>query len=734
MFAWWGTIVSRLRWLILVLTIAFAAFAGIWGTGVFDKLQGDSSLNNPASESQVINQRVIDQLGRQSVDLIALYSSDTLTVSDDQFKQPVTEVVTKVREYPSVAKVISYYDTPAPSLVSTNQHETYIAIQFVSGTKDSEVKRVRHQLAATGLTTQVGGQKAIDLDINSQISSSIPTAEGIGMPVLLILLILVLGSVVAGFLPVFIGGLAILGAFTITNVITYFTNVSVYSINIITILGLGLAVDYGLFIVSRFREELDKGHEVREAVRRTMATAGRTVAVSGLLVALALSSLDIFPQLLLRSMGFGGAAAVLVAMLASLTVLPALLTVLGPRVDALRLPWGRKRKVPTVTGAVEAVAAKAGGSEAKGVWANIVRSVMRRPVIYTVGVLVVLAVLAAPFIHVQFGGTDERMLPAGTQSRVVSEKLRADFTDGGINPIRVLISNASPDTAADFQRAVQGVAGVTDASVAAQKGESTLLNVNFDGPANSSAAMKMVRDIRALPRPAGADVMVGGTTASVVDQLDTLSARLPWMALIVAVITFVLLAIAFGSLVVPVKAIIMNMLSIAAAFGVVTWIFQDGHLSGLLGFTPTGYVEASQPILMVAILFGLSMDYEVFLLSRIREEWDRLGDNTSAVASGVQRTSRIITVLAVLLCVVVGAFSISGITFIKMIGVGMVVALLVDATLIRLILVPATMRLLGRYNWAAPRFLHALYGRYGVRESDPVPPAAAPEPEPAPTH
>ena len=733
MFAWWGTIVSRLRWLILVLTIAFAAFAGIWGTGVFDKLQGDSSLNNPASESQVINQRVIDELGRQSVDLIALYSSDTLTVSDQQFRDPVTAVVAKLHTYPSVAKVISYYDTQAPTLVSTDQHETYVAVQFVAGTKDSEVKRVRHQLAATGLTTKVGGQKAIDLDINSQISSDIPKAEGIGMPILLVLLILVLGSVVAGFLPVFIGGLAILGAFTITNVITYFTNVSIFSINIITILGLGLAVDYGLFIVSRFREELDKGHEVREAVRRTMATAGRTVAVSGLLVALALSSLDIFPQLLLRSMGFGGAAAVLVAMVASLTVLPALLSVLGPRVDALRLPWGRKRKVPSVTGVVAAAVTPKEG-EAKGAWASIVRSVMRRPVIYTLGVLVVLLVLAAPFYKVQFGGVDERMLPPGTQSRVVSEKLRADFTDGGINPIRVLVSHASSATAADYQRAVQAVPGVTDTSIAAQQGESTLLNVSFDGPANSSDAMKIVRDIRALPRPAGADVLVGGTTASVVDQLDSLSTRLPWMALIVAGITFVLLAIAFGSLVVPIKAIIMNMLSIAAAFGVVTWVFQDGHLSGLLNFTPTGYVEASQPILMVAILFGLSMDYEVFLLSRIREEWDRLGDNTAAVASGVQRTSRIITVLAVLLCVVVGSFSISGITFIKMVGVGMVVALIVDATLIRLILVPATMRLLGRYNWAAPKFLHAVYGRYGVRESDPVPPASAPEPEPAPTH
>ena len=255
-----------------------------------------------------------------------------------------------------------------------------------------------------------------------------------------------------------------------------------------------------------------------------------------------------------------------------------------------------------------------------------------------------------------------------------------------------------------------------------------MLNVNYGGDASSAAAQHIVKEIRALPRPAGSAVMVGGTSASVVDQLHSLSSRLPWMALLVAVITFVVLAIAFGSVIVPIKAIVMNLISIGAAFGVVTWIFGDGHLAGLLHFTPTGYVEASQPILMVAILFGLSMDYEVFLLSRIRERWDELGDNTAAVVSGVQRTGWLISTAAVLLCVVVGSFATSGITFVKMIGVGMVVALLVDATLVRLLLVPATMRLLGRHNWWAPGPLGKLYGRYGVREDDPVEaPAAAPE-------
>ena len=725
MFAYWGTLVGRLRWLVLVATVALAAFAGIWGTGVFDRLAGNTSLDDPTSESQRINQRVIDEFGRQSVDLVALYSSDKLTVSDPRFRDAVTEVTTRVRGYPGVQKVVSYYETQAPTLVSTDRHATYLAIQFAAGTKDRQVKQVRKNLAATGLTTQVGGPKAIDLDISEQVGNDIPRAEMIAMPILLVLLVLTFGNLVAAVMPVLIGGLAILGAFTVVRVITLFTTVSIFSINIITILGLGLAVDYGLFIVSRFREELDRGEPVHSAVSRTMATAGRTVAVSGLLVSLALSSLLIFPQVLLRSMGLGGAAAVLVAMVTSLTVLPALLVLLGRRIDAVRLPWARRRRVPTVTGTVAAAAQQATD---RGRWARIAASVMRRPVLYAVGVVAVLVLLTVPFARVHFGGVDERMLPAGTQSRVVSERLSAEFADGGIRPIRVFVAGASAADAADFTKRIEAVPGVRDTVVTVQKGGSTLLTVNYDGAASSPAARGIVKQIRALDRPAGAEVLVGGTTAGVVDQLAGLSARLPWMALLVAGITFVLLAVAFGSVVVPLKAIVMNLLSIGAAFGVVTWVFQDGHLANLFDFTPTGYVEASQPILMVAILFGLSMDYEVFLLSRVREQWDTIGDNTAAVASAVQRTGAIITSAAVLLCVVVGSFATSGITFIKMIGVGMVVALLVDATLVRLLLVPATMRLLGRYNWWAPGFLGRLYGRYGVREDGPGPVEPAGQP------
>lgn len=730
MFAWWGTVVGRIRWLILVGTAAFVAFAGIWGTGVFDRLADDGSLSDPASESQRIISRVSDEIGRTNVHLIALYSSDTLTVTDARFRDPVTAIVADLKANPAVEMVTSFYETKTPSLASTEKNATYVPIRFVAGTGEAVVKKVRDSLAIEGLTTQVGGQLAVNLDIDKQVGDDIVRAELIATPILLFLLVFIFGSVVAASMPLLIGGIAILGAFTAVRGLTMVTDVSVFSINIITILGLGLAVDYALFMVSRFREELDKGHEVNDAVRRTMATAGRTVAVSGVVVTLALSGLMIFPQMLLRSMGLGGASAVIVAMLTSLTVLPAMLAVLGHRINALRLPWLRKRKISTITGAVATAAAKSADT---GVWARIANSVMRRPVLYTLGVTMILLLLAAPFTRVQFGGVDERVLPPGTESRVVSERLAAEFDGDGVDPIRVLVSGASKDTAAAFAKLIEDVPGVRATSVAGQKNDSTLLTVGYDGASNSEHARNIVVGIRDLDPPPGAEVLVGGPTAGVVDQVNGLGERVPWMLLLVAGITFVLLALAFGSLVVPLKAIVMNLVSIGAAFGVVVWVFQDGHFANLLNFTPTGYIDASQPILMLAILFGLSMDYEVFLLSRIREQWDNLGDNTAAVASGVQRTGGIITSAALLLCVVVGAFATSGITFIKMVGVGMLVALAVDATLVRLLLVPATMRLLGGVNWWAPKFLRRMYSRYGFHESDdPDEPARtkATDPEP----
>ncbi len=569
-------------------------------------------------------------------------------------------------------------------------------------------------LAQHGITAQTGGTIATEVAINSEVTANIGKAEGFSMPVLLILLLLIFGGLVAASLPLAVGAAGILGSFTVLRLLTLFGTVSVYSVNITTILGLGLGIDYGLFMVVRFREELRRQPTVEDAVARTVATAGRTIAVSGVTVAVALVSLMLFPEVFLRSMGYGGVATVAVDMIAALTLLPALLAVLGPRVNALRVRRPAGRGAPAGAGSV---------AEAGGGWARVAHGVMRRPVAFVVVITLGLLALGLPFLHISWGGTDARALPATAQARQVTEALNRDFPVNSTSPIEAVVTLPSPATSPAGRSAlsswtdrVDQLPGVQGAQVTAVRGDQARVGIGYTSNPVSVAARHLVNRVRAVPPPAGATVLVGGTTAMLVDELSSLGATLPWMALLVVVSTFVLLFLAFGSVVLPVKAIVMNVLSLSATFGAIVWIFQWGHLSGLLQFTPTGTIDPTMPILILAIIFGLSMDYEVFLLSRIREQYDLTGDNTAAVAAGLQRTGGVITSLAFLLVIVVGAFSTSGITFIKLMGVGMIIALVIDATVVRLLLVPATMRLLGRANWWAPGPLRRCYARYGISE------------------
>ncbi|WP_244367717.1 MMPL family transporter [Micromonospora echinofusca] len=734
MFDWWGRAVVRLRHAVLGAALLLVAVGATWGAGVFGLLTG-GGFDDPASESSRAAERITETLGRQGADVIVLWSSDTATADQPAFRDPVTGTLTGLRSRPEVASVTSWYDTPSPALLSDDRRATYALIRLTADDEDAQTEAyqaLRPALDAPGVRTQVGGTVPFLTDANTQTTEDVTRAELLSMPVLLVLLILIFGGLVAAATPLLIGGLAILGAFIAVRLLNMVTEVSVFAINVITLIGLGMAIDYALFVVSRFREELAAGHDTPTAIARTMATAGRTVLVSGLTITVAMASLLIFPQAFLRSMGLGGMAAVLVAMLASLTVLPALLAVLGHRIDALRvpLPWRRGAKaagpVPTLTG---------------GGWARIARVVMRRPALFAVGVVVVLLALAAPSLRMEFGGFDERVLPADAPARVVSERIRTEFPGGTVAPVDVLVTGVSAEQAGQFAQRIAGLPGVTGAQPVANRGNATLLSVTYSGEPTGDAAQRVVRELRALPAPDGGEVLVGGRPAADRDLLDSLSSRLPWMALIMAAATLVLLFLAFGSVVLPVKAVLMNLVSIGASFGVIVWIFQDGHLADLLGFTPTGFIEPSNPILMLAVLFGLATDYEVFLLSRVREEWDRSGDNTTAVATGLQQTGRIITAAALLLVVVVAGFATGGMAYIKLIGIGMIVAIVVDATLVRALLVPATMRLLGRWNWWAPGPLGRIYRRYGIRESvDPAPAGAgapsagAPVVEPADRH
>jgi RND superfamily putative drug exporter len=605
--------------------------------------------------------------------------------------------------------------------VSNDRHATYVAVQLRAENDADMFAAIEPDLKAPGLQTQLGGPTSIFVDISERVRRDIAGAEVLSMPILLILLIFIFRGVVAATMPLLVGGLAILGAFTVTRLLTYATDVSIFALNIITMVGLGMAIDYALFIISRYREELNQGRDVAEAIRRTMSTAGRTVAVSGLTITLAMASLLIFPQVFLRSMGYGGMAAVVVAMLAALTVLPAVLAILGHRVNALRIPLLRRSRAAGTPGAagVPVASRAAGATGAPGAgWARLARAVMRRPVLVIVGTVVFLGVLASPFTRAEFGAADERVLPAGTESRVVSERLAIEFPNGGADQIEVLVTGGDPAAATTFTQRIAALPNVTSAGVAASRGQSTLIAVSHREV--GASARQLVTDIRALSPPDGARVLVAGGGAETKDMLASLARRLPLMGLLAAISTMLVLFLAFGSVVLPIKAVLMNLVSIGASFGAVVWVFQEGHFAGLLGFTSTGDLEATQLILMLAILFGLSTDYEVFLLSRVREEWDRTGDNTLAVSTGLQRTGGLITSAALLLMIVVGGFATGGISFIKMLGVGMVVAILLDATLVRALLVPATMRLLGRANWWAPGPLARVYRRYGIRESEPA--------------
>jgi uncharacterized membrane protein YdfJ with MMPL/SSD domain len=730
MFEAWGRRLYRARRLTLVIALLFAAAAGVWGTGVFGKLDSGNTFTPPNSQSSAESALAASLFGRNSADVVVLFHSAARTVADPAYRQAVTGYLARIPAN-EVTKSATYWTSGQQDLVSADRHSTYAVLQLTGSTdqaRETTFNAIKAEFTAgapdAGITAQVGGYTATEVAINDAVSANIARAESISFPVLLILLVIIFGSVVSAIAPLLLGGLAILGSLTVLRLLTLATTVSVYSVNITTILGLGLGIDYGLFIVTRFREELRRqallapggttslgNAEVERAVARTMATAGRTVLVSGVTVALALSSLMLFQPVFLRSMGYGGVATVAVDVIAALTVLPALLAVLGRRVNALAV-----RKSVRV-GAVR--------NEAEGGWYRLARAVMRRPVAFISVIVIVLLALGAPFLRVSWGSTDASSLPATSAARQVQEALTNEFPANSTNPIEVVVTGVtSPAQLAAYTAKIDAVPGVTGVQVTARHGSSVRLDAGYVPPSYSPQARQIVTSIRALVPPAHASVLVGGTTAMLVDELSSLGATLPWMALLTAVATFVLLFLAFGSVVLPIKAIVMNILSLSATFGVIVWVFQWGHLSGPLGFTATGTIDPTMPILLLAIVFGLSMDYEVFLLSRIRERYDETGDNTVAVAAGVQRTGGLITSLALLLVVVVALFSASSITFLKLLGVGMIVALVVDAAVVRILLVPATMRLLGRANWWSPGPLRRFYARYGISESEPD--AAAP--------
>ena len=725
----WGRTAYRYRRLILVAALLAAVVGGVWGTTIFAKVQTAGGFNAPDSQSQQEANLATATFGRDAGDVVVLYSSPALTTASPVFRSAVTGTLATL-PHARAESYATYWSTGSRQFVSASGHQTYAVIEMTGATdtaRQASYDAIKTHLGAPGLRTQVGGAVPTNETIDQQTTSSITRAEGLSFPILLILLLVIFGSLTAALLPLAIGALGILGSFTVLRLLTTVTGVSVFSLNITTILGLGLGIDYGLFLVGRFREELHRQDTVEDAVARTVATAGRTVAVSGVTVAIVLASLMLFPELFLRSMGYGGVATVLVDMFAALIVLPALLAVLGPKVNSLRIRRSVQRRP---------------AAEGSGSWYRLAHSVMRRPVLYAVPIVVVLLALSSPFLKVVWGGIDATALPASAAPRIVTQALNTDFPGNPTAPIETIVQFGGPVGGSPAREAgvsayvsrLDQVPGVTGAQLTGVHGDIARIDMTYGPGPYTPQARTIAGHVRDVAAPPGATAYTGGQTAALSDELSSLGQILPWMALAVVLATFLLMFLAFGSLILPLQAIAMNVLSLGAMFGVVTWIFQDGHLSGLLGFTPNGTISPTIPILMFAIMFGLSMDYQVFLLSRIRESYDITHDNAGAIASGLQRTGGVITSAALLLVVVIGMFSLSSITFIKMLGVGMIVALILDATLVRMLLVPAVMRLAGDANWWAPAPLRRFYARHGHEDDGPAPGTVAePEPEPVGT-
>lgn len=746
MFTKLGNFLNRRSVVVLIASFAFILAAGWYGFGVFSQLDS-GDLSDQGSESAAVVERVKKDFSDGVAQSVVLFEAQGgQTVDDPTFKQEVERLLKLVDD--DTDSISSYYSTGASQFVSQDRRSTFASL-VLPGTDSQQAEKIAHlrdELRSDTMTVSVGGQAAVNADVTHQINEDLAKAEVISFAVLAVLLVLVFRSVIAALLPLLLGGFAIMGAFFVTRLLTEFTTISQYAINIITLLGLGLAIDYSLFIVSRFREELHASRDVDYALRRTMETAGHTVFFSGLTVIASLLCLQVFPVDILRSMSWGGAAAVLVAMLGAMLVLPAILRLLGIRIDALSFGVAKRSAQAYRQGNVL--------EEGESIWSRAGRIFMRLRWVSLIATTAILLAAGIPFLHAHFSTPDYRSVPEGSEARVVAEKLAADFGDPSA-PLRVLYT-APDDITSEEQIAnlyeyvervrelpeVASTASIVDLpgaeSAAAYQmlysrvptgpiaeqfehrvsGNTTLIDINYRGEMDADQTQRLVEDVRALAVPSGVEAQVGGGPAILHDLLETIGRYIPYGLLALGLTLFILLFWLSKSVVIPLQAIALSTLSLCAAFGALVWVFQDGHWANWFNLTPTGSIDATMPVLIFAVAFGLSVDYSVFLYSRIREEYDRNGgDNAKAVLMGLQKTGSIITSAALLLFIVVAAFATGRIPIMQQVGVGLALTVLIDAFVIRMVLVPALMSILNHANWWRPRFL--VRRRSSVASKDP---------------
>ncbi|MGI5408600.1 MMPL family transporter [Streptomyces chartreusis] len=718
----WTRFVTARPRLSLLVALVITALAVLAGSGVADRL-GSGGWEDPDAESTYATKALEREFPASQPNLLLLVDAGDASVDDPAVAAEAQRLVSRLTGEKGVVGVGSYWQGKSPALRAEDGHEALIAARITGEEKQmgETLDRMAPEFrgAHGPVEVSVGGPVAVRHEMQTTIQEDLLRAEVIALPVTLVLLVMVFGSAVAALLPLGIGIVAILGTNAVLRGLTEFTDVSVFAMNLTTALGLGLAVDYALFIVRRFREELTGGAEPLAAVGTTLRTAGRTVLFSALTVAVSLAAMLLFPQYFLRSFAYAGIAVVLLAAAAALILLPAALVLLGHRVNALDLrKLLRRGRAKDADGAAAA-------TEGKG-WARTANLVMRRAPFFALGTTAVLVLLGLPFLGVKFGTADDRQLPSSAESHVVQQHIRDGFPGSPGGGLEVLAEGrATQAQYADYKQRIGALPEVLRVDGPLLKGDSAYFTVLPKGEAVDDPAQGLVGDLRATEAPF--DTKVTGAAAVLVDSKDAIAERLPLAAAFIAIVTLLLVFLLTGSVLIPIQAVVLNALSLTAMFGAVVWVFQDGHLSGLLGFTSPGSIETTLPVLMFCVAFGLSMDYGVFLLSRIKEEYDTTGDHEEAVRHGLQRTGGLITAAAVILAVVMVAIGTSRVTNTKMLGLGIALAVLMDAMIVRSLLVPAVMRLTGRATWWAPGPLRRLHDRFGLSESDAAPEQAEAE-------
>ena len=722
-----GSLLVRRAWAVILVTAAVLAIAGVVGASA-EKHLSTGGFTDPEWESSRAQAALRSTFHAVQPNVVVLVTARSGSVTDPDVVEAGRTLEGRLAAEQGVVDVTSFWSSPAGTALASGDGRQALITGLATGDENT-VRATADRVAADldgirgPVSVTAGGSAVVQAQIVRQSADDLRRAEMITVPITGVLLVLLFGSAAGAMLPLVVGGVAIVGTLCMLRLLTGVTEVSIFALNVTTGMGLGLGVDYSLLIVSRYREELRGGRTAERALMRTLQTAGRTVLFSAVTVAIALASLAIFPIAFLRSFAYAGTGVVALAAVGAVVVLPAVLHVLGPRIEK-----GRVRRAP------------AAGEEGR-FWQARARSVMRRPVVVSVVVVGVLAVMGWPFLHVALGDDDERILQPGASARVVGDALRTAFPE---NPSWTMIvvapdsAGAGDDAITRYATALSALPGVrrVDASTGHFSGGAEVAPADQTSAAAfatptaawlalapaidpiSPAGVDLARAVRTTPAPF--PVLVGGSAASLVDARDSMLGHLPLAIAVIVVATVLLLFLMVGAVLVPLKTLVLNVLSLSATFGALVFVFQDGRLSGLLGFTSTGTISIRTPVLLFCFAFGLSMDYEVFLISRIKEEYDRIGNNDEAVALGLQHTGRLVTSAALLIAVVFLAFLTSGVTTIKIMGLGLALAVLVDAFLIRATLVPALMKLLGDRNWWSPRWLRRLHLLVGIWEREPL--------------